>query len=63
MRIGVLYPDGSLNLMAPNEDGRMLVEAVKERDAWHRAGGGVAKVVSVDLDDGDIVELGPEDFK
>lgn len=66
MRIGVLYPNGSLNVMRTNNitDAGALAEAVVERDAWNAgARGHNAYVVSIDLNAGDVVVLGPEDFK
>lgn len=59
MRIGVLYPDGSLNVMAPPGDDHALLRAQTEMRRWNQTESkrDFAKVVSIDLEPGDVVVI------
>lgn len=64
IRIGVLYPDGSISVMRDGlDDDRTIADATKERDHWNMGNQGIAaKVVSIQLDESDMVELKREDL-
>lgn len=60
MRIGVLFEDGSINVMSERRgDEFALKEARAERDRWNKdeAPAYHAKVVSIDFQARDMVEL------
>lgn len=53
----MLYPDGSINVMAPPADDRALSEANGMRDSWNKNQHGLAQVVSIDIGPSDIVVI------
>jgi hypothetical protein len=58
-RIAVLFPDGSMSVQSPHRGGAFALRAAREeRDSWNRTDPKKpAKVVSIDVQDRDIVEI------
>ena len=66
MRLGVLFQDGGLMTFATRmTDAEQMAEAkdvLEGANKGVRKGKPLAKIVSIDVSDADIVELSPEDL-